>query len=184
VSTAEVYEDLDLFMVGDETDLAEPPALGDVEHVERLLRGLAWRQRKIQQARDLVEAEKQRLAEWLEEQEHRYDPSFHLQVLEGYHRARLADDPKAKTISLPSGTLTARAGQPRWEIDAEAFVPWAQTYAASLLRTKVEPAVAEIKKALQVDPDRGVAVDGTGEIVPGVHVEPAETRFTVKVGEE
>lgn len=184
MSAAETYEELDLFMVGDEMELAEPPALGDVEHVERLLRGLAWRQRKIQQARDLVESERQRLAEWLEEQELRYDPSFHLQVLEGYHRARLADDPKAKTISLPSGTLTARAGQPRWDIEAEAFIPWAQTYAPELLRTKVEPALAEVKKTLGADPERGVAVDGTGSPVPGVHIEPADVRFTVKVGDQ
>lgn len=178
------YDDLDAFLVGDEDELREP-LLGDVEHVERLLRGLAWRHRKIAQARSLVESETARLAEWLAEQEKRYDTSFHLQVLEGYHRARLADDPKARTISLPSGTLTARAGQPSWQVDAEVFVPWALKALPDAVRTKHEPDKQALKKLVPTEVDKvavtPVTADGTA--VPGVVVEPPVTHFAVKVDE-
>jgi Bacteriophage Mu Gam like protein len=179
MSLAEQYDDLDQHLIGDEAELTEPH-LGDEAHVERLLRGLAWRNRKIAQARELVESERQRLAEWLEEQEHRYDTSFHLTVLEGYHRARLADDPKAKTISLPSGTLTARTGQPKWDIDAETFIPWALANRGDhLLRVKHEPDRAEMKRTLTIE--GGNAVTDNGEVVAGVVIEPAEVKFSVKV---
>lgn len=178
----DAFDDLEQHLIGDEADL-DTPAVGDLDAVERLLRGMAWRRRKIAQARELVDAMKARLDDWFAAQERRYDCSHHEQVLVAYHQARLADDPKAKTISFPSGTLSSRAGQPRWVIDDEAFLPWATTYATDLVRVRHEPDRDAIKRTLQVD-ERGVAVDGAGEIVPGVLVEPAEVSFKVKVGDE
>jgi hypothetical protein len=175
------FADLDEWLIGDEDDLTDPNP-GDLEHVERLLRGIAYREREIARARDFAQAVRDRVAEWLEQEEKRLSTDHHRLVLEGYHRARLAEDPRAKTITLPSGTLTARAGQARWSIDADYFVPWAQAHAPELVRTKVEPALSEAKRALTVD--NGNAVTQDGEVVPGVLVEPGETKFTVKAGDQ
>lgn len=174
-------DDLDQHLIGDEVDLT-PPQLGDIEHVDRLLRGVAWRRKRLADCRALVDAKRAELDEWLADQETKFSTEFHEDVLAQYHRARLADDPKAKTISLPSGTLVARAGQPRWSIDAEQFVPWATAHAPDLLRTKVEPALSEAKKALGVDGTN--AVDADGSVVPGVVVEPAQVNLSIKVGDE
>jgi len=182
---SEAWDDLEQHLIGDEPDLADLPALGDIAHVERLLRGVAWRRRKIEQARHLVGTERQRLTDWLSEQEHRYDPAFHLAVLEQYHRARLARDPKAKTISLPSGSLVARKLPDRWEFDDDAFLAWAQDHRTDLVRMR-DPEVDKpaAKKALRVLDD-GQIIDGaSGEFVPAVTVTPGDISFAVKTEEQ
>src|SRR3546814_14798581 len=95
-------DDLDLHLIGDEDDL-QPPQLGDIEHVDRLLRGIAWRRKKMAEARALVDTRRAEQDEWLAEQEKRYDTSFHEDVLAQYHRARLPDDPKAARKSVRWG---------------------------------------------------------------------------------
>lgn len=104
------------------------------------------------------------------------DASFFESLLLTYHRSVLAEDPRAKTIKLPHGTLSSRKLPDRWEFDEPAFIEWASENADDLLRTKVEIYKAEAKKRLSVD-ELGVVYDG--ELVPGVVVTPGEPSFTV-----
>lgn len=178
----EGFEDLDSFMIGDEHDL--PAQLEDHATAERMLRSVAWRKRELAMLEELAESQIEATREWIARERKRLETDYFERCLQDYMAALLAQNPKGpKSIKLPSGTLRARAGQVQWEIDAEAFLPWAQTYAESLIRTKPEPAVAEIKKAFEPDLDRGVVIDGAGEIVPGIRVLPAETTYKVEVGE-
>lgn len=53
---------------------------------------------------------------------------WHERAVEGWHRARLAADRKAKTIHLPAGVSSLRRAQPVLEVDDEEhFRAWAST---------------------------------------------------------
>lgn len=179
---AEGWESLDGFLIGDEHDL--PERLEDHATAERMLRSVAWRKRELAVLEDLAESQIEQTREWIALERKRLDTEYFERCLQGYMAALLEQHPNGpRSIKLPSGTLKARAGQPQWDIDPEAFLPWAQTYAESLIRTKPEPAVAEIKKAFKPDLERGVVVNQAGEIVPGIKVSPPVTTYKVEVGE-
>lgn len=161
-------------LLGDNPD----PTLPD-----RMLRAVARERRKVAQAEAVVAAEKERLDTWLHEQRARHDTSFLEAALAGYHEARLARDPRARTIHLPSGTLVARQQPDRWEIDDEVLLDWAALHFPGLVRTKVEVDRATTKKALTVTDD-GSTVTADGDPVPGVLVEPGGIGFTVKPSED
>lgn len=178
--TLDAWQDLDDHLIGDEADLAEftDDTPWDLDRVERLLRTRARRVRRQQQAQMLYDAEKERLDDWLGREKERHSTDWIDQQLEAFHRARLADDPRAKTINLPSGQLVARQGQPVWDINPDMFLPWASSHAPDLVRTKVEVDRPAVKKALVVEGPNAISPDG--EVVPGIVVEPAEVRFSVK----
>lgn len=178
----EGFEDLDSFLIGDEHEL--PERLEDHATAERMLRSVAWRKRDLAVLEEIAESQIQATRDWIAGERKRLSTEYFEHCLQDYMAVLLEQNPKGpRSIKLPSGTLKARAGQVQWEIDAEAFLPWAQTYAESLIRTKPEPAVSEIKKAFEPDLDRGVVVNQAGEIVPGIRVVAAVTTFKVEVGE-
>lgn len=177
---AATWDDLDSHLIGEDL----PDRLEDHDTAERMLRSVARRKRELARSEELARIQHERIDEWLAAERSRLATDYFEACLTDYHAALLDQDPKAKTIHLPSGDLTSRAGQPRWEIDDEPFLAWAEVYGPSLVRVKKEPDVPQIKAALQADPGRGVAVDQAGEIVPGVRVLAAETSFKVKVGEQ
>ncbi len=88
--------------------------------------------------------------------------------LTDYHRQVLEQDPKAKTVALPHGKLTARQSPDRVEVAEEAV----ETLPESFKRIKVEPD----KKALLQH------IKQTGELPEGVTLIPGEIRFSVKTG--
>lgn len=170
----EAWDDLDQHMIGDEL----PEVIEDHATAERMLRSIARRRRELEQSERLATAQIERVQEWLESERKRLSTDYFEDCLRTYHASLLAQDDRLKTISLPSGKLKARAGQPRWEISDE-FVTWAQEHAPELVRTKVEPDKAAIKKALAVED--GHAISAAGQQVPGVVVEPAEISYRVEV---
>lgn len=183
----DAFDDLEQSMLGDEPDYDQPPPdLGDLDDVARSLRRLA----RIRRQRDLdVEVARSQIAQveaWRARrlEVHGNAERWLLDQLRRYHEARLAQDPKSKTIGLPNGTLKARAAQPRWEIDAETFTAWALESEPSLLRIKHEPDKPEIKRVLgdHVLDDGRVHLDD--EVVPGVQVVPGDTSFTVVTADE
>lgn len=113
---------------------------------------------------------------------------FFLGLLREYHQQCLAEDPSKKTIKLPAGTLKSKAGQNRWTVDADAFLEWFDNDAEiqkehpDLVRVKRDAALSAIKQILEPKDDRAV-YPNTGEIVPGVSVEPGQRTFTVEVAE-
>lgn len=179
-------QDLDPEFMGDEPNLAavpEPPR--DAEDANRKLRRIAALHARIAEHDAFHQAETRRLDEWLDRVETplRRQIRWLAEGLEMWHRAVLADDPSRKTISLPCGTLKARAQQPVWEFDDEVFIPWAEVHAPSLVRVpEPKPTVdkAAAKKELIADATGlDLVVTSDGEMVPGVTVTVRPPAFSV-----
>lgn len=85
-----------------------------------------------------------------------------------------------KSIVLPHGKIVSRSGQPKWSIEDEEFLKWAQGNHDDLIRTKVEPNLSEVKKVLEIV-DGKVIDPQTGEVALGVSVSPAEITYSVEV---
>lgn len=168
------------------------PPDGDVEHRDRFVidgpKTADWALRKLARIRGriadneaLAAAEMARITEWLEAENGKlaHDVNFFEGLLTEYHRHVLADEPDRKTVALPGGKLVARKQPDRWEFGDD-FVAWAQAHIPELVRVKVEPDRAAAKKHLTALGAAAVDVR-TGEVVPGVTVEPGDVRFSVEV---
>lgn len=182
-------QDLTEYLAGPDPDYdTEPEAPQDADEANTRLRRLARIQAQIQWVEDQAATQIAQINAWAER---RYEvlhnrARWEREGLEMWHRAVLADDPARKTISLPCGTLKARAQQPVWEFDDEVFLAWAQEHAPDLVRVpepkpQVEKAAA--KKALivtTIEPGATVpALTAEGEVVPGVTVTARPPSFTV-----
>lgn len=180
--------DLDDLLAGPEPEWDETPVPPDgTEHANRLLRRLARVRREQATVDALAAAEYARVDAWHAGEAHRLDrqQEWLEQALAQYHRAVLARDPKAKTVSLPNGTLKARAQQPEWTFeDPDAFLAWAQANAPELVRQPDPPGPA-IDKAATKQTMAANVVDGRlvvlGEIVPGVTVTDREAKYVAEV---
>jgi phage host-nuclease inhibitor protein Gam len=158
----------------------------DKASAEWALRKVAHRRKVLAEEEALYEAERHKLDAWIEERRERAekDTQYLCDLLEEFHRAQLAEDPKAKTISLPSGKLTARKAPDKWEFD-EGFLAWARTAAPELIRTKEEPDRQAAKRLLIArhasDGGAGIAVTPDGELVQGLAILPGDLAFKVEV---
>lgn len=171
----------------------------DVDQVNKRLRRLAKVRAEIAQVEEVAAAEIERVGDWA----HTRTATLAAKALwlsdgiEMWHRAVLTDDPTRKTISLPCGTLKARAAQPTWEFDEPVFIEWAAEHAPGLVRVpEPKPQVdrAAAKKMLAA-PDGGtgeatidIVDEATGEvlpkIVPGVTVTARPPKFTIDTDTE
>lgn len=112
-----------------------------------------------------------------------------MDAIETYHRARLAQDPEAKSIPTPAGTLKSTKRQDQWVIeDDEAFTQWAVVNLPEAVKHP-DPVVnkTDAKKALKARAERfsdeRVIVDGGA--VPGLRFIVAkedDRTFSVKEG--
>lgn len=157
------------------------PTIADLDRAGRALRRLAYLDARMAEIDAVYE---QRLAEldaWREGERRRDEHvrSFLLGRLRQFHEARLAEDPKAKTIRLPEGDLKSRMGQPRWEIDDQALIAWAADHMDELLRRdpKVDRTAVKLEFRDRVTED-GRVFDDAGEVVPGIIVRFAEVAYT------
>lgn len=166
--------------------LAEVPDGGTVDELlaDRMLRRVLRERRLLAADEEVVQAEKERLDEWLARRRVQRDTTYLEACLRQFHEARLAQDRKAKTLHLPSGTLVARKKPAAWDINDEQFIPWAQTHRADLLRIKVEVDRAAVKAALVVNDDGRVLDMDTGEFLDSVTVTPGDVTFTIKGDDE
>lgn len=152
------------------------------ERADWALRKLAKIRGQQAEAQKLAGEQIARIRDWLEEQDAKADSEaerFEALLLQ-FHQRTLAADPKAKTISLPHGTLKARQGQPKFEVMADTFLAWAKVNKPELVRVKEEAAKDEIKKLAKVVGGKAVDPD-TGEAMPGVTVLPPEMKYSVEV---
>lgn len=151
----------------------------DLDRADRTLRRLAHMDADMADVEALYRMRLDELNAW-REGEHARDQhvrSFLEGRLAQFHRARLAADPRAKTVRLPSGRHTSRGGRPTWVyVDEEAFVAWAEANdRTDLLNRTVTPNRAAVKQAFTVKD--GQAVTEHGELVPGLTVEDTERTF-------
>jgi len=191
VSTAEQFDLLDEHLTAAGVHTSEAIRQGvfvvdDLSTANWAVRRVARHRRKLAEVEALVQAERDRLDAYLAEQRQRYEQhvGFLADLLERFHRERLADDPTEKTITLPTGVLKARKLPGGLNCDAEAL-PWLQEHRPELVRTRLEVDLVAAKREFVASDGLGVdgkahAVDPeTGEVVPGVFITPGEVRFTV-----
>jgi len=195
MTISDEYAALDAELAGPdpEYDAEVPAAPGDPEGVNRALRRLARHHRERDAVTAVHQAELDRVRDRLDARLEIVDKAiaWEEEGLGMYHRARLADDPTAKTLHLPSGTLKSRGQQPAWAYDDVVFIAWAERHRPDLVRTpepKPEVDKAAAKKVLVVPAlaadESGPAVTVDGEVVPGVTVTVRGPSFSVDFGED
>jgi phage host-nuclease inhibitor protein Gam len=177
MSTNPIYDQLDDAVTNGlapdgSDDTSDRFVIEDEAQAEWALRKLARYARDRQTKVDVAQAEKARIDAWLEDETGKLDrhADYFRSILADYMRRRHEDDPKVKTLSLPSGTLKARKGRPRVTVtDLDALEAWVDEHeAGELLRVKVEADKRAILGRVEVD----------GEVPPGVEIEPGGVSFT------
>lgn len=105
--------------------------------------------------------------------------------LHDFAEQNLPDD--KKTIAFPNGRLTFRKEPPKFFFDDNTevsgkdkrLVDFVQGGAPEFLKTVLYVDWAKFKPKLQIDSDGSVCYSNTGEILPNVHAEFAEDKFSV-----
>lgn len=130
-------------------------------------RKAAAARRKQAEVRAWAAAEKARIDAVAASEAARFerDAEFFEGHLADYLAREIAAGRKTKSLELPGGTIKLTARQPKIDVDAEAFLPWAAQSHPDLVRTKVEVDKATLKKVATLADDGVVVIDG--EIVPG-----------------
>lgn len=191
MSIPESWASLEADMIGDEPDYeTEPEPIGaaDLDHANRQLARLARVQRVDRANREVAESQIRQVEGWLAgEQAKTSGKAAWLEAsIAGWHAAVLSVEPSRKTITLPSGTSTARKAADQWVVDEPVFLAWAVGHAPTIVRQKPAPAPevdrAAMKKTLVVrdDRDRVVAVGvepTSGETPPGLVVTAGVVEF-------
>lgn len=191
MSLGELYDDLTDHMT---TVTEAGPPTGDGVFVVDSLEKADWAVRKVAQARrhlaeaaDLANSERARIDEWLADQTARCEQktAFFEELLARYHRDLLVDDPKAKTVRLPSGDLVARKQPDSLVVDGgDDTIEWVGIRfpdAVVVKRTVDKNALKRKLVAGENDRVEGTeAVDPeTGQVVPGVWFKVGEVSFKV-----
>jgi hypothetical protein len=154
----------------------------------------SWAMRKLRKIRnqqasnfEIAERESERINEWL--------GSVNAPLIRdiNYFEALLTEyaldcrvDPSdgRKTISLPAGKVSTRAKQPKWTVNNDEFIPWAEENFPDLIRIKKEPDLSAIKERFSGAPVAeadGVVVTEDGEIIPGVSIMEQEWSANISV---
>ena len=171
--------------ISEGTDTPEKPRfeITTKEQAIWALRKIAAVERARKEAQDASNAEICRINEWLNDEELRANQARkHLDyLLEQYHRAYMTDNPKAKTIKLPHGTLKIRAQKPQFNRDDAAIKEWATDNMPEILvPQEYKLNWAGLKETLAIKDGVAIIAD-TGEVVPGVEVEERPDKFSVEV---
>ena len=151
------------------------------------LRRLAEAEAELASREAVAAAEIATVERWLEDasKQPERDREFFSALLVDYMARRHEADPKTKTISLPAGKLTARAGSTKLVVvDPELFFEFADAVSDSdrpvYVREKVEPNLADLKKCLAAADDGTVVDTETGEPVPGLALVAGATSYSAK----
>lgn len=157
--------------------------IADDAQADWALRKISAAESEIAKITKLADEEINKIIAWrvAEVTKHQRTADFMAQLLGTYHRKLFAEDATRKTIKLPHGTLMARAGQTKFTFTPE-FVEWARINAPDMLRVKYETDAVKAKNTFDVveNLDHEFAAVWAGEVVPGVEIEPATTKFSQK----
>lgn len=175
MSDPELHPEYDdqLAQIGD-AEAAESSGMFVIDNLSKAnwaVRKLAVYAAKLAEAEAFAQRERDRLDVWLagEREAAAESSSFLSGLLRRYHEDRLAEDPKAKTIHLPAGDLTARKSPDRVDVDVPRFV-MAQPEGSPFVRVVREPKKTELLKHIKA----------TGEVPDGVALVEGEVSFKVK----
>ncbi len=153
----------------------------DKEQAEWCLRQISRLMREQKEIESTAQAEIEKITAWKNDQTESIQKSisfFEFLLIE-YHQQIFKENPKAKTIKLPSGKLEARKAQPEYLRDKETMLPWVEQNRPEFVITKKELDWAGLKKVLKYENGMGIDPD-TGEAVPGLKVIERGMTFRVK----
>lgn len=151
------------------------------DQAEWCLRQISRLKAKQSEIEELAKAEIEKINAWKEKETSTINSSiaFFEGLLKDFHRRILEEDPKAKTIRFPSGSLEARKMPPEYRRDEEKLLPWVEQNRPDFVIVKKSVDWANLKKELSFS--NGAAVDPvTGEVVPGVEIVERGVDFRVK----
>ena len=147
----------------------------------------AWAMQRLSEIRMLI-AEKERFAQaehdritiWLtgEVETLQTRGAYFVNLLEDYAR-REREDKDRKSVALPHGKVSTRWTQPKFNINDDLFVPWAEQNAPELLRVKKEPSLTEMRERLVIQ-DGALIHRDLGCVVEGARAAAAELSITIK----
>jgi hypothetical protein len=142
------------------------------------MRKAAATRARLTEIQSIADAEIERIQQWAEHESR--VPMRDLDYFEGilieYGRRQRAEG--RKTVSTPYGAIKSRSGQTRFTFSDKAqFIEWAKVNRPDWLVVKEEPSLSALRDSsltVAADPD-------SGEVIPGLDVEPPIVNFTVEV---
>lgn len=144
-----------------------------------------WAMRKLASAKArlhdislIAEAEIDRIQHWAEQQsrEPMRDATYFEGILMEYGRAQREEG--RKTVSTPYGAVKSRIGRSRYTFsDKQGFIEWARQHRPEWVAVKEEPSLSALHDANV----QGSADPETGEVIPGLEVDPPQVTFSVEV---
>lgn len=172
--------ELDDFPVVEAPDGEEAARLADLDQavrVARSLRAVELRRREIQAAAD---AEIDRIREWAARADRPLATraEYLEMLLQQFALAERAAG-RGKSLTTPYARVATREVAGRWVVSGEAL-EWAEVHRPDLVKVTRSLPVSEVRGALTVTPE-GVVDPSSGELVPGVTVEPGRVTATVTV---
>lgn len=151
------------------------------EQAEWCLRQISRLMREQDEIESTAQAEIEKITAWKNDQTESIQKSisfFEFLLIE-YHQQIFKENPKAKTIKLPSGRLEARKAQPEYLRDKETMLSWVEQNRPEYIVVKKDIDWSGLKKVLKFQNGTGIDPD-TGEVVPGLNVVDRGINFRVK----
>lgn len=168
-----IFNEIELRVeAGDDAEPSQPWAIPDIGAAD-------WAMRKLVAAQTARAAYLAQAAEW-----QRIAEAFNHTI--DFFTDRLAewgiaqrDVIDMKTIKLPTGSIATRENKPRVVVDnADVLLEWARTNAPDAIKIVESVLISKLPTAIAND---GTVVDPeSGEIIPGVGVDPGGITATVK----
>lgn len=157
----------------------------DLNSLNWAFRKLAALKSKEKEIKQLADVERERIAEWEKGELSSINNSvtFFESLVTAYHAKKLAEDPKAKTISTPYGKSKSRKTKESPDkANEEAIL---QHVIENEMDDYIKNSLkwADFKKAVKIVEVSGekFVVDENGQIVPGMLVKPESISFSVEV---
>lgn len=157
----------------------------DLDSLNWVFRKLAALKTKEKEIKQLANVERDRISQWEQGELSSItnSTSFFEALIQKYHSGKLAEDPKAKTISTPYGKSKTRASKEAAEkADEDKLLNYVlENGLDEFVKQSVK--WADVKKTFKIVDISGekVVVDDNGQIVPGVAVKPASISYSVEV---
>lgn len=152
------------------------------------LRKIAAYRAEMAENQELVQAEIERLQQWLKAENEKAEQSiaYFSGLLEEWLRAEHERDERKRSVSLPHGRIRLKKQQPQYTYRDEEVLPFLKAAAPDLIKTEVvetynkNEVKAFVRDHCQVT-DEGVPVLAeTGEIVSGVHITERPPKFEIE----
>ncbi|MEK5524116.1 host-nuclease inhibitor Gam family protein [Heyndrickxia sp. FSL W8-0423] len=157
----------------------------DLDSLNWAFRKLSALKSKEKEIKQLANVERDRINQWEKGELSTIEnsTSFFESLIQQYHAKKLAEDPKAKTISTPYGKSKTRKSKeaPEKENEEQLLDYVLQNEMVDYIKNSVK--WSDLKKTLKIVEISGekVVVDENGQLVKGVTVKPESISYSVEV---